>query len=144
MRRACHSLTTFLVSVALLAAQSARYRELLTVIDRNTGFAHMTRGVNMYTLYALRSCVSEGDIPVMRDLLRDKDRIARMATASVLADMGAKGRNEVQSRLSEVKDVTEKLMLQEAIDTVTRSGYRPILQYPLTGDERSRIRGCTP
>ena len=104
----------------------------------------MTRGVNMYTLYALRSCVSEGDIPVMRDLLRDKDRIARMATASVLADMGAKGRNEVQSRLSEVKDVTEKLMLQEAIDTVTRSGYRPILQYPLTGDERSRIRGCTP
>ncbi len=35
------------------------------MIDRNTGFAHMTRGMNMYTLVALLSCVSERDIPVL-------------------------------------------------------------------------------
>jgi hypothetical protein len=90
MHRTRHILTSFLVSTILLIAQSARYRELLAVIDRNTGLAHMTRGVNMYTLYALRSCVSDRDIPVLRDLLRDKDRVSRMAAASVLADMGAR------------------------------------------------------
>jgi hypothetical protein len=45
-------------------------------------------------------------------------------------------------RIAEVKDAREKLMLQEAVDTVDRSGYRPILQYPLSDAERSRIHGC--
>ena len=134
--------TSLLLSVALLCAQSTRYRQLRLVIDRNTDFARATRGVNMYTLYALRGCITERDIPVLRDLLRDRDRIIRLAVSSVLADLGTEGKTVIQVRLSEVTDAREKLMLQESLDTVGRSGYRQILQYPLTDAERGRIRGC--
>jgi hypothetical protein len=41
-----------------------------------------------------------------------------------------------------VKDVSEKLMLQDALDATAKSGYRPILQYPLTDAERRHIHGC--
>ena len=54
------------VVLALLSGTSgaaSRYDELKRVIDRNTGYAHMTRGMNMYTLIALRECVTEIDIP---------------------------------------------------------------------------------
>jgi hypothetical protein len=142
VHRSGQVLTSFVLSTTLFFAQTARYRELLMVIDRNTGHAHMTRGVNMYTLYALRSCVSDRDIPVLKDLLRDKDKVTRMAAAFTLADMGVDGKKEVQGRISEVNDAREKLMLQEALETVARPGYRPILQYPLSEAERSRIRGC--
>ena len=134
------------VSFALLAmlvwGQPARYRELRRVIYRNTGFAHMTRGVNMYTLYALRSCVGERDLPVLRDMLRDKDRITRMAVSSVLADMGGEGERAVRARLAEVRDAGEKMMLQDALGELARRDHRLILEYPLTGAERARIRGC--
>jgi hypothetical protein len=33
-------------------------------------------------------------------------------------------------------------MLQESLDDVAKSDYRPILQYPLTNAELVRIRGC--
>ena len=132
----------FLVAAATLDAQSARYRELRRVVDLNTGFAHMTRGVNMYTLYALRSCVDESDLPVLGDMLRDKDRITRMAASSVLADMGRTGKLLVQSRLAQVTDFTEKSMLQESLDDAAKADYRPILEYPLSAAERARIRGC--
>jgi hypothetical protein len=138
MRAAC-----LIVVAGLLHAESARYLELRRVVDRNTGFAHGTRGVNMYTLYALRGCVTDRDIPVLHDLLRDKDRITRMATASVLADLSSDGVKQVKSRLGEVKDVSEKLMLQDALDEVARATYRPILQYPMSPEERSRIKGCS-
>ena len=142
MVRTRRVLTSLVLSLALLCAQSTRYRQLRLVSDRNTGFAHATRGVNMYTLYALRGCITERDIPVLRDLLRDRDRIIRLAVSSVLADLGTEGKTVIQVRLSEVTDAREKLMLQESLDTVARSGYRPILQYPLTEAERVRIRGC--
>src|ERR1700687_2763725 len=90
---------------ALLAGsasgQSAdRYAELRRVIDRNTGFAHATRGVNMYTIYALRGCVTEKDIPVLEHLLHDKDRITRMAASRVLADLGPVGQEAVLALLA--------------------------------------------
>ena len=89
-----------------------------------------------------RSCVSEGDIVVLGEMLRDKDRITRMATASVLTDFGPDGRRVVQTRLAEVEDVSEKLMLQDALDAAAKPDYRPILQYPLTDAERRHIHGC--
>ena len=139
-------MSRYVVSLALVAAllwgQPPRYRELRRVIDRNTGFAHMTRGVNMYTLYALRSCVGERDIPVLRDMLRDKDRIKRMAVSSVLTDMGGEGERVVRARLAEVKDAAEKMMLEDALGDPARRDYRPILEYPMTAAERARIRGC--
>jgi hypothetical protein len=128
--------------VLVLSAQSARYVELRRVIDRNTGFAHATRGVNMYTLYALRGCVDQRDLPVLRDMLRDRDRVTRMAVSSVLVDLGADGQKIVQARLAEVRDAGEKLMLQDALGENTRPEHRPILDYPLSNDERARIHGC--
>ena len=62
------------------------------MIDRNTGFAHMTRGMNMYTLVALRSCVSERDIPVLVRMLADRDHVTQLSAANVLADMGEEGK----------------------------------------------------
>ena len=130
--------------LAVLSVYGAgRYAELRGVIDRNTGFAHATRGVNMYTLYALRGCVTGTDLPVLRRLLADKDRIVRMAAAGVLADLGAAGRDALSARLQAVsRDAAERMMLQDALDEARRPDYRPILQYPLTGRERSAIRGC--
>ena len=46
------------LAVAVVAAAASREDELKRVIKHNTGFAHMTRGMNMYTLIALRSCVT--------------------------------------------------------------------------------------
>ena len=131
-----------LLSALVCSAQSGRYRELRRVIDRNTGFAHATRGVNMYTLYALRSCVSDGDLGVLSEMLRDKDRITRMATSAVLVDIGAEGMRVVQARFREVRDASEKLMLKDSLDTASTPGYRPILEYPLSDSEKARIHGC--
>ena len=131
-----------LLSALVCSAQSGRYRELRRVIDRNTGFAHATRGVNMYTLYALRSCVSDGDLGVLSEMLRDKDRITRMATSAVLVDLGAEGTRVVQARFREVTDTSEKLMLKDSLDTASKSDYRPILLNPLSAPEKARIHGC--
>lgn len=133
----------FLLIVSSALGQSAgRYAELRRVIDRNTGFAHATRGVNMYTLYALRGCVTEKDLPVLERLLSDRDRVTRMATADVLADLGIAGQVVVRAKLSGTRDASERIMLQEALDDVQKPDYRPILQYPMNARERARIRGC--
>ena len=131
-----------LLGVLVCGAESDRYHELRRVIDRNTGFAHATRGVNMYTLFALRSCVSDGDIGVLSEMLRDKDRIIRMATSAVLVDLGSEGTRVVQARFREVTDASEKLMLKDSLDTRSQPGYRPILEYPLGDSEKAQIHGC--
>jgi hypothetical protein len=135
------------IAFLLLAASAsgqrpARDAELRRIIDRNTGFSHATRGVNMYTLYSLRTCVTERDTPVLERLLSDKDRIIRMAATDVLADLGPAGQEAVRAKLRGTKDVSERMMLQEALDGAQKPDYRPILQYPLNADERARIRGC--
>jgi hypothetical protein len=96
----------------------------------------------MYTLYALRACVTDRDIPVLERLLSDKDRIIRMAASDVLADFGPAGQEAVRAKLKGTKDVAERMMLQEALDVAQKPDYRPILQYPLNAGERARIRGC--
>ena len=96
----------------------------------------------MNTLYALRSCVRERDIPVMREMLRDKDRVTRIAVSSVLADMGGEGEQAVRARLAEVEDAEERMLLQDALGSLARRDYRPILEFPMTGAERARIHGC--
>ncbi len=135
------------VVLAFLAASASgqspdRYDELRRVIDRNTGFAHATRGVNMYTLYALRGCVTEKDIQVLERLLSDKDRIIRRAAADVLADFGPVGQEQLRAKLKGTKDVSDRSILQEALDEAQKSSYRPILQYPLDARERASLSGC--
>jgi hypothetical protein len=136
------SVLLVLVAVGVSGQNAGRYAELRRVIDRNTGFAHATRGVNMYTLYALRGCVTEKDIPVLERLLHDKDRITRMAASRVLADLGPAGQEAVLALLAETKDASERIMLQEAADDAKKPDYRPILQYPLNESELANIRGC--
>jgi 3-methyladenine DNA glycosylase AlkD len=96
----------------------------------------------MYTLYALRGCVTQNDIPVLERLLSDKDRMTRMAVADVLADLGRTGQEAVGAKLKGTKDASERIMLQEALDDAQKPDYRPILQYPLNSGERANIRGC--
>jgi hypothetical protein len=76
-----------ILAVADVAATAAREDELKRVINHNTGFAHMTRGTNMYARIALRSCVTDADLPVLRRLLFDRDYVTQLSAAGVLVDM---------------------------------------------------------
>ena len=132
-----------LVSLASCAADSsARYRELARVVDRNTGFAHMTRGVDMYTLIALRSCVTEADIPTLAVMLRDKDRIIGRAAAGVLADLGPAGRKALSSALPSAASPASRQVIEEALTSMDSPDHKPLRDYPLSEPERRRIRAC--
>jgi len=124
------------------AAERSRYEELRRVIDRNTGFAHMTRGMNMYTLVALRSCVTEQDIPVLTLMLADRDHVTQLSAANVLADMGDEGKRGLRQGLTAAKDIRTRSVIEDALreaDAPTRGAIR---DYPLSEQERRRIRGC--
>ena len=106
---------TLLLAAALsttVAAERSRYDELKRVIDRNTGFAHMTRGVNMYTLIALRSCVTERDIPVLTQLLSDRDHVTQLAAAGVMADLGEGGKRGLRQGLAAAPDPRTRSVIE--------------------------------
>jgi hypothetical protein len=108
------------------------------VIDRNTGFAHMTRGVNAYTLIALRSCVSAADVGVLSEMLSDKETVVRRAAAGVLTDLGRPGRAALEAARKQARDAASAAVIDEALS----SEARPLSEYPLTERERAKIRGC--
>lgn len=112
------------------------------MIDRNTGFAHMTRGVNMYTLIALRSCVTEQDIPVLARLVADRDHVTQLASASVLADLGQNGMRALRQGLATAPDARTRGVIEDALREADSPTRRPIMDYPLSEQERRRIRGC--
>ena len=103
------------LAVADVAAAAAREDELKRVINRNTGFAHTTRGMNMYTLIALRSCVTDADLPVLRRLLFDRDYVTQLSAAGVLVDMGAGGRAALVSALPEATEYRARSTIQDAL-----------------------------
>jgi hypothetical protein len=127
---------------ATLAAAEPRYDELKRVIDRNTGFAHMTRGVNMYTLIALRECVGDADVPVLARMLRDRDHVIQLAAAGVLVDMGATGRQALQDARSGATDARTRMVIEDALRETESATRRPLAAYPLTEKERRGIRSC--
>ena len=124
------------------AAERGRYEELKRVIDRNTGFAHMTRGMNMYTLVALRSCVTEGDVGVLTQMLADRDHVGQLAAANVLADLGEDGHRGLREALAAAPDVRTRSVIEDGLRESASPTRRPIKDYPLTERERARIRGC--
>ena len=128
--------------LGLPAAAGTRYDELKRVVTRNTGFAHMTRGVNMYTLIALRSCVTDADIPVLMRMLSDRDRVLRLAAANVLVDMGPLGRAALEQEAARPVDTDARLMIREALQEAGAPERRALKDYPLTERERRSIRGC--
>ena len=141
---ACLALLLTTAPFATSAAERSRADELKRVIDRNTGFAHMTRGVNMYTLIALRSCVSERDVPVLAQLLTDRDHVTQMAAASVMADLGEDGKRGLQQALATAADTRTRSTIEDALREAASPTRRPILDYPLSPQERQRLRGCRP
>ena len=156
MRRALHGtvsrarvvvcLTLLLAPTPFVAADAerSRYDELKRVIERNTGFAHMTRGMNMYTLIALRSCVTERDIPVLTQLLTERDHVTQLTAAGVMADLGEAGKRGLQQALAAAPDVRTRSVIDDALRETESATRRPILDYPLSPQARQRIRGCRP
>jgi len=140
VRRALAGLALVLICGA--AGAASRYDELRHVINRNTGYAHMTRGVNMYTIIALRSCVSEADIPVLTQMIFDRDHVLALAASGVLVYMGAPGRQALAGARAAATDMTTKLMLDDSLREADDPSLRPLADYPLTERERKSIRGC--
>ena len=144
---ACLALLSALLlttTVFIAAAERPRADELKRVIDRNTGFAHMTRGMNMYTLIALRSCVTERDVPVLAQLLTDRDHVTQMAAANVMSDLGEDGKRGLRQALAAAPDVRTRSVVEDALREAESPTRQPILDYPLSQQERQRIRGCGP
>ncbi len=92
-------------------AFTKRYEQLVKIVDKNTGFAHFTRGMNAGTIHALRSTVSESDIPVLRAMLADKDTIVVMTSVRVLMDLGKEGRSAVYGTLMQATSQNVKRVI---------------------------------
>jgi len=62
---------TATITLALLLATSgcSRYAELRAVVDTHVGFMHLVRGMNTYTVEALRRRVTAADVPVLGRML---------------------------------------------------------------------------
>jgi hypothetical protein len=142
--RARIRLAAALLAVSMLAEADAasRYDELKRVIDRNTGYAHLTRGMNVYTLIALRECVSDADIPVLTQLLSDRDYVTQMTAAGVLADMGSRGRKALEIAHMGPADARTRSVIEDALREADSPTRRPLADYPLTERERRGIRSC--
>src|SRR5215471_14956562 len=104
----------------------------------------MTRGVNMYTLIALKSCVTEADIPILTHMLDDRDHVMQLAAAGVLVDLGAAGQRALEGARSRPTDVRTRIMIEDALHEARSPDRRPLKDYPLSEQERKSIRGCAP
>lgn len=80
----------------------------------------MTRGVNMRTLEALRSCVTERDIPVLAEMTLDRDGVVARAAAGVLADFGDAGRAALRGSRVKARDARTAARIDEAIASEAR------------------------
>jgi hypothetical protein len=83
-----------------------RYGQLKCIINRHTGFAHLTRGMNVNTIKALRSRTDAADIPVLIQMLDDKDHVSQMTAAEVLAQMGEPGLNALREERAKMGQQT--------------------------------------
>ncbi len=119
-----------IVAACTAAAAASRYDGLKRVINRNTGYAHMTRGTNMYTLIALRSCVGDADIPVLTQMLFDHDYVLQLAAAGVLVDMGAAGRQALAGARVGATDARTKGLLDDSLKEADSPTRKPLADYP--------------
>jgi HEAT repeat protein len=87
-------------------------------------------------LIALRSCVTERDVPVLTRLLSDRDHVTQLSAANVLADLGDEGtRALLQARAP--PDIRTCSVIEDALREADSPTYRPIRDYSLTAQERS-------
>ena len=91
-------LLLYAAACATPEGSNLRYKELAKVINRNVGYAHMTRGFNACTILALRDEVTDKDIEVLAQLLESNDSIHRLAAARVLSVLGPAAVTTLQTR----------------------------------------------
>ena len=96
----------------------SRYDQLKSVVDRHVGYAHATRGMNMFTIEALRHAVRQEDLPLLAQMLDDNDRIAAMTAAEVLGGMGEEGEEVLRKCLRKLSrdKFHSRTMLQSIIE----------------------------
>jgi hypothetical protein len=107
--------------------EAKRYRALVRIINKNTGFGHMTRGMNGNTIDALKNAVTQSDIPTLKKMLEDSDRIVIMTAVNVLMGMGHEGRVAVydtygstsnKDTLSIISDQLDDLVLDKQYEII--------------------------
>ena len=91
-----------------------RYKELARTINKNVGYAHLTRGVNACTILALRDQASEEDVPILAAMLRDKDHVVRLAALYVLSILGIHGIAALKANVQPPDAVDADSAIQEA------------------------------
>jgi hypothetical protein len=126
------------------APEDLRYRELRRVINRNVGYAHLTRGTNMYTVIALRECVSDADVPVLARMLLDRDHVVQLTVARVLTDLGPPGVDALRRARARAQDPRARGVIDDALWYRGQPEHQPLRDHPLSPAERQRIRGCAP
>jgi hypothetical protein len=86
--------------------------------------------------------VSDADIPVLTQMIFDKDHVLGLAASGVLVYMGAPGRQALAGARTAATDASTKLMLDDALREADDPSLKPLADYPLTERERKSIRGC--
>jgi len=102
-----------------------RYAELARTVDRNVGHAHLTRGVNVCTIAALRRQVTEADVPVLQDMLSSKDTVHRLAAGYVLSILGARGTEALRKGSAALGQGEAEDLITRAAETQKAVGLAP-------------------
>jgi hypothetical protein len=68
------------------ASPQARYRELVKIVDRNTGHAHFTRGMNRYTIMTAANVLMRMTAPGRRAVYETLMTTASTATRDIVAE----------------------------------------------------------
>ncbi|MDI1228514.1 MAG: hypothetical protein PSY14_12595 [bacterium] len=104
------------VSGYYTCALPGRPAQLHCAVIRNTGFAHLTRGMNMDTIAALKEETRPEDVPHLKAMLLGKDRIAAMTAAEVLKGMGRDAQTALAEAYKEAKagnDTSRAMLINE-------------------------------
>ncbi len=104
------------VSGYYTCALPGRPAQLHCAVIRNTGFAHLTRGMNMDTIAALKEEARPDDIPHLKAMLLGKDRIAAMTAAEVMKGMGRDAQTALAEAYKEAKaanDTSRAMLINE-------------------------------
>jgi hypothetical protein len=107
---------------------AARKRQLARIVDKHTGSAHFTRGMNSETIEALANAATKDDLPVLEELLADHDRIVAMTAAEVLMRFGEDGRPALErgQALARARgDVNGEMMIEERLHPLRPSTMPP-------------------
>ena len=104
------------VSGYYTCALPGRPAQLHCAVIRNTGFAHLTRGMNMDTIAALKEEARPDDVPHLKAMLLGKDRIAAMTAAEVMKGMGRDAHTALAEAYKEAKagnDTSRAMLINE-------------------------------